>query len=137
VKRYQVYALGQDLYWLKAMTKVADEAVTVEPIQCPASYLECLNLLPEADPEALLLVDATRQPDIEAVVRRLCSLGWRYVVVVAADPHFRETYAVIEAGAYDYWPKSYVPAIIRQSVEGWLSQMEHEHGEDVVPEDKT
>jgi len=119
------------------VAEIADEAVTVEPIQCPASYLECLDRLPEADPEALLLVDATRQPNIEAVVRRLDKQGWRYVVVVAADPHCRGTYAVLDAGAYDYWPKSYTPAIIRQSVEGWLRQMEHEHGEDVVPEDKT
>jgi DNA-binding response OmpR family regulator len=137
VRRYQVYAWGRDAYWLKAVTRIVDEAVTVESIQCPASYPECLDRLPEVDPEALLLLDATRHPSIEAVVRHLQKQGWRYVVVVAADPHWREAHAVLEAKAYDYWPKSYVPAIIRQRVEGWLSQMKHEHGEDVVPEDKT
>jgi DNA-binding response OmpR family regulator len=137
VRRYQVYALGQDAYWLKAVARIADEAVTVEPIKCPASYLECLDHLPEVDPEALLLLDAAGDPNIEAVVRKLREQGWRYVGVVAADPYFREAHAVLEAGAYDYWPKSYVPATIRQKVEGWLSQMKHEHGEDVVPEDKT
>lgn len=138
MRRYRVYAFGgQDAYWLKAMAMIADEAVTVEPIQCPANYLECLDRLPEADPEALLLVDTTGQPNIEAVVRRLRKQGWRYIVVVAAVPYWRETHAVLEAGAYDYWRKSYDPAIIRQNVEQWLSQMEDEHEEDVVPEDKT
>ena len=129
MRRYQIYALGQDAYWLKAMTKVADQAVTVQPIQCSASYLERLGCLPDANPEALLLIDATRQPNVEAVVQRLREQGWRYVVVVAADPSWEEARAVLQGSVdYDYWGKSYDPAIIQRSVKECLAQMGQEEG---------
>jgi hypothetical protein len=125
VRRYQVYAWGQDEYWLKAVMKAADKAVRVEPILCPARCLEYLDRLPEADPEALMLVDATRQPDISAVVQSLRDQGWRYVVVVAADPSWKEARAVLRGTVgYDYWEKSYDPCVIQREIERCLTEME-------------
>jgi TusA-related sulfurtransferase len=98
--------LGQNPHWPKAVARIANEAIRVGPIQCSASYLECLDRLPEADPGSLLWVDATRQPKVRAVVQRLRQQGWRYVVVVTADPSWGEAHAVLRGTVgYDYWEK--------------------------------
>jgi len=121
MKRYQVYALGQDAYWLKAVAGIADESISVKPIHCTEDYPECLDRLPQADRKALILVDATGQPDVAAVVRWLREQGWRYVIVVAADPSWEDARAVLREGsAYDYWEKTYVLAIIRRNVKECL-----------------
>jgi hypothetical protein len=124
MRRYQVYALGQDTYWLKAVARIADESISVKLIHCTQGYPECLPRLPQADREALILVDATGQSDVATVVQWLRGQGWRYVVVVAADPSSREAHAVLrEAEGYDYWTKTYASKIIRRSIEECLSEM--------------
>ena len=124
MRRCQVYALGQDAYWLKAVTKATDEVVTVETIRYSANNMRCLDRLPEVDPEALLLVDATRQPDVAAMVKTLREQGWRYVVAVAADPSWKEARTVLREGAgHDYWEKSYVPQVIRRDIERCLAEI--------------
>jgi len=124
VERYQVYALGRDAYWLQAVARIADEAITVEPIRCPAAYPECLERLPTADRRALLLVDATGQPDVVGIVRGLRERGWQYVVVVAADPSWEEARAVLRGTVgHDYWEKSYVPDVIRRDVRRCLEEI--------------
>ena len=124
MKRYPIYAVGKDPYWLQAVARIADETITVELIPWSVSDPECLNRLPEAEAEALLLVDATGQDDLVAVAQQLYERGWRYVVIVAADPSSKEAHAVFwKARGYDYWKKTYVHEIIRRSIEQWLASM--------------
>jgi len=119
-----VYALGQDPYWLQAVAQASGDEITVAPIHCPESYLACLNDLPSVVPGAILLVDATRQAGISAVVRGLLELGWKYVVVVAADPSMKEARALLRGkAAFDYWPKSYVPTAIRRDLERCIDEI--------------
>ena len=104
-----VYALGRDPYWLTALRKATHRtAVELKGLACEGEIQQCIVKLPKADPEALILVDASGQTSIEAAVRALRAAGWRYVVVVAADPSAREAAAVLRGSlGYDYWEKSY------------------------------
>lgn len=113
--RRQVVAMGQDQYWLRAVEAGADEQTEVHTVRCEEGLINCLRRLPPAHPDTLLLVDATGQADIRRVARRLRADGWRRVIILAADPSFREARAVLqEASGYDYQPKSYDPGAIRR-----------------------
>ena len=121
---HRVIAIGRDPYWLNAVAAAAWPAVTVETIACPDAYPACLDHLPPADARALLLVDATGHADVAAVTHTLRSRGWRYAVVVAADPSTREARAVLrEGGAYDYWPKSWSSKAIRRALARCVSEI--------------
>lgn len=125
----QVYALGRDIYWLEAMARIAGEALAVTAIPCPGNYPGCLDDLPPAEPGALLLVDATNQGDIPGIVQHLRQRGWAYVVVVAADPSWKEATEVLRGGAaYDYWPKSYKSSAIRGEIERCLAEIQTSKG---------
>lgn len=120
----RVYALARDSYWLQATKEAADESIEVEPIPCHTGYPECLETMPSADPESLLLVDATGHADVVGIVQGLLARGWRYIVVVAADPSWKEAHAVLKiAQGYDYWQKSYVPNCIRQKIRVWQEEV--------------
>ena len=117
MNQHRVIAIGRDPYWLDAVAAATWAAVTVETIACPDEYPGCLDHLPPADAEALLLVDATAHADIATVTHTLRERGWRYTVVVAADPSTREARAVFrEGGAYDYWPKSWSSRAIQRAI---------------------
>ncbi|MBN1641805.1 MAG: hypothetical protein JXA09_11265 [Anaerolineae bacterium] len=117
MNRHRVVAIGRDPYWLNAVAAAAWAAIAVETIPCQDDYPACLEHLPAADPEALLLVDATGHADVAAVTCALRARGWRYAVVVAADPSTREARAVLREGtAYDYWPKSWSSRTIRRAL---------------------
>jgi hypothetical protein len=114
---HRVIAIGRDPYWLEAVAAATWAAVTIETIACLDEYPGCLDHLPPADADALLLVDATGHADVAAVAHALRARGWRYTVVVAADPSTREARAVLrEGGAYDYWPKSWSSTAIRRAL---------------------
>lgn len=120
-----VYALGQDAYWVDAMVRSGDESVRVQPIRCPGGYDECLGQVAEIARDVLLFVDATDQQDVVATAARLQQLGFRYVVVVAADPSAREAHAVFQEGkAFDYIQKTYVSQVIRADIARCLAEIE-------------
>ena len=124
-QRHRVYALGEDRYWLKAISEAAGETIEVRTVPCPATYVECMELLPQADPGAILLVDTIRGLDMEDTVRKLRRRNWQYVVVVAADPSAKEARAVLQEGAaYDYWEKSYDHQAIRRQITQCLAEIE-------------
>jgi hypothetical protein len=133
--RHTVFALGRDTFWLDA-TGRAGGKVPVQLIRCHGDYLRCLDHLPAPDPQALLLVDATGDPDIAATVRVLRRRGWRYVVAVAADPSWRQARAVLARSAgYDYWKKSYEPDVIRRDIATCLDDIRLETRENLVADD--
>ena len=114
---HRVLAIGRDPYWLDAVTAAAWTAITVETIACANGYPGCLDHLPAASAEAILLVDATGHADVADVTHALRERGWRYVVVVAADPSTREARDVLrKGGAFDYWPKSWSSRAIRSAL---------------------
>jgi hypothetical protein len=122
VSERRVYAMGCDPYWLRAVEdSAAGYAVAVAT--CPGSLAKCLDLLPEAGPTDLLLVDATGQSDIAGVANRLWDAGWRHIVVVAADPSYKEAHTVLrKTRAQDYWQKTYETQAIRTSILGFWAE---------------
>ena len=109
----RIYALGQDRYWLATIKNIEVKNAVFKIIQCPAGLLECLDYLPAPEEGSLILLDASGQADVEAMVRRLRDQGWRYVIVVAADQNAKKAIAVLRRNlAFDYWEKTYdIPPI--------------------------
>jgi hypothetical protein len=129
---FSVYALSKDSYWLKALAEIADESVVIELLPI-SDHPEYLRSLPITNDQALLLVDTAAYPDVVSFVRQLIVQGWRFVVVVAAIPSWKETRSLLrEAGAYDYWQKSYATKTIRSAIKGCITQIE----EDTSPHHK-
>ena len=132
-----VYALSQDRYWLEALVQAADAGVTVRPVECLDGYPDCLTGLPEADPKALFLLDATGQSDVgplargaggyscsPVTARRLRARGWPHIVVVAADPCSDQARAVLrERVADDYWHKTYARRAIQRDLRQYLQEV--------------
>jgi len=105
----RVVAAGQDEYWLTAVQEATAEwAGDTHILKCPGELLKCISNLPEPDADTVLLVDASAEGDMEQVVAALRARGWRYVIVVAADPNAKEATAVLRRNlGYDYWEKTY------------------------------
>jgi hypothetical protein len=124
MKRPALYAVSRDRYWLEAIAQLADTGLVVEPLECSQGYPDCLQELPEASPEALLLLDATGQGDVAYLSRLLRARGWRHVVVVAADPCSEEARAVLKQGAADdYWHKTYAREAIQRDVNQYIADV--------------
>jgi hypothetical protein len=124
MSRRCVYAVSRDRYWLEAVARAATADVTVERIECPNGYPDCLNELPEAASEAILLLDATGQSDVVYLARRLHNGGWEHIVVVAADPCSKEARAVLkERVADDYWHKTYAREAIQRDLGQYLQEI--------------
>jgi hypothetical protein len=118
-----VYALSQDPFWREAVAKATVAGVTVKPVECPDGYPDCLKWLTPADPEALLLLDATGQEDVAYLARLLRTHGWRHIVVVAADPCSTKARAVLTQGtADDFWHKTYARDVIRRDLRQYLQE---------------
>jgi hypothetical protein len=125
VNKFQIYALGQDAYWLDVVKNISGETFTLEIIQCPGDLRDCLYRLPRADVKTLVLIDASWQSDIENMVQSLRSLGWSYIVVVAADPSVKEARAILRGNlGYDYWKKTYVASVIQSYINKCLEEIE-------------
>ena len=121
--RRVVYAVTTDEYWRNILSQVGDETFRIETVYCPEGYPNCLENLPDAAPAALLLLDATGLPDVAGTVRRLRQRGWRYIVVVAADPSAHEARAVFKAGGHDYWAKASDASVARRQVQECLQKI--------------
>lgn len=105
----RVIALGQDVYWLNAVHQAMTGWV------CEVCTLKSLSGLPGSDSKTVLLLDASGQRDVEEAVAGLRARGWRYVVVVAADPSAKQAASVLRRHlGYDYWEKTYDEEEIRR-----------------------
>lgn len=120
----RMYAMSQDCHWLQVLRDLPDKLISGGKFYCSNDYPFCLNQLGEPDRNALLLIDATGQSNIAETVSQLRKQGWRYVVVVAADPSSKEAHAVFkEAGGYDYLVKCYTHKSIQNELERCLNEI--------------
>lgn len=103
----KIFALGKDKYWLTVL-KNLELNVSLKTIHCLGKLPACLDALPEVETNAIILLDASGQANIKEGVRVLRNRGWRYVVVVAADPSANEATVMFRNKlAHDYWVKTY------------------------------
>ena len=123
-----IVAVGQDEYWLTAIKKATSSwAGTPNLLECPKELSECIAGLPAPDADAVLLVDASGERDMERVVTLLRSRGWKYVIVVAADPSAKEAVSVLRRNlGYDYWEKTYDRNDICERVRESFDEIERE-----------
>lgn len=122
-----IYAISRDKHWLDAISRIADSSIVVITIECSNAYPECLESVAEDQPRSLLLLDATGQTNLRESVVELRDLGWRYVIVVAADQSSSEARAVLQSGlAYDYQKKSYAVGVIRRSISQTLREIDRD-----------
>ena len=120
-----VIAIGEDGYWLAAVKKAGEDGLDIHVVSCDHPLIKCLDCLPDADINKLLLVDAFSKVDVSEIVSILSERGWRHIVVVAADPTSREVYRVLhESGGYDYWTKTYRVPEIRLKIRRCLDEIE-------------
>jgi hypothetical protein len=114
----RIIAFGQDEYWLSAIQRAA-AGWTGEPetVKCPGSLLKCISRLPKPDIKSVVLVDASGQGRMEKIVTALVSLGWEYVIVVAANFNANDAAGVLREKGHDYWPKTYDEEVIRNQVQ--------------------
>jgi len=120
-----VLAVGQDEYWLTAVHKAtagwAGEPITVK---CPGDLLQCISSLPHPTAGTVVLVDAAGQGDVQQVVAGLRVRGWKYVIVVAADPSAKEAASVLRRNlGYDYWEKTYDEEDIRHRLKACFDEI--------------
>jgi hypothetical protein len=124
MNRRDVYAVSRDRFWLEAMARIEVTGVQIQPVECPDGYPDCLKGLPEADPEALLLLDATGQDDVATLARQLRARGWQHIVVIAADPCSHVARSVLrERIADDYWHKTYAREDILRDLRQYLQEV--------------
>jgi hypothetical protein len=120
----QIIVIGEDRYWLEAVQAVTINEATITIIQCQDPLLECLDCLPKPDLAALILVDAYSRLSIVEIVSKLFQLGWRYIVVVAADPSVKEAQQILrQSQNFDYWPKTYVTNVIQNKIGQMLQKI--------------
>ena len=121
----RVVAVGQDAYWLEAVKNaMAGWAGDSVMVKCPEDFPDCIGNLPAPEVNAVLLVDASGQGEMEQVVAGLRARGWRYVIVVAADPSAKEAAAVLRRNqGYDYWEKTYDGDNIRKRVKECFAEI--------------
>jgi hypothetical protein len=121
----RVVALGQDEYWLSAVSRAMHnwDGETIS-VKCPGELQRCIPDLPEPDPASVLIVDASGQGKMDEVVAALRSQGWPFVIVVAADPNAKEAISVLRTNlGYDYWEKTYDEADIRNRVKACFNEI--------------
>lgn len=123
-----VVAAGQDAYWLVAVQQATAEwENNAHTLKCPGDLLKCISNLHEPDADTILLVDASGQSDMEQVVKGLRARGWRYVIVVAADPNAKEATAVLRGNlGYDYWEKTYDEEKIHDRLKACFNEITEE-----------
>lgn len=130
-----IYAFSQDTYWLNVIKKIRLEAIQLKIIQCSGAMPDCFKRLPDTNSDALILVDAYgHSDDIRVVIQNLRNLGWKYVVVITADPTVKESLDVLrEQLGFDYWAKTYVASSIRLSITKCLAEIQDDRKSRVFP----
>jgi hypothetical protein len=115
----RILAIGLDEYWLTAVQKAtASQSNYVRTRKFSGDPLKCDFALPRPNTNTLLLLDASGQLDMEQVVRKYRSAGWKYVIVVAADSSFKQAVSILRRNlGYDYWEKTYEDSEIYKRIE--------------------
>jgi len=123
--KMRVTAIGQDPYWLAhVQNATAGSAGKPPTLKCGGDLLKCVSGLPRPNDRTVLLVDASGQGELERVVTELRCMGWKYVIVVAADPSAKEATAVLRRNlGYDYWEKTYDEQEIRTRVKNCMKEI--------------
>lgn len=123
--KMSVIALGQDLYWLDAVLDATSTLTGIAPAKkFSGSPLRSISQLPRPNSHTVILLDASGQVDVAGVVLEFRAAGWRYVVVVAADPSANEAIAVLRRNiGYDYWQKTYDEDAIREKVQCCITEI--------------
>jgi hypothetical protein len=123
--KMRILAMGQDLYWFAAMKKAI--AILEDDLLSPRKQfrsVKCAADLPRANANTLLLIDASEQLNLEATIVQLRQQGWRYVVVVSADPTAKQATAVLHWDqGYDYWEKTYDEQRIGKQVQAFFDEI--------------
>ncbi|HLO13654.1 MAG TPA: hypothetical protein VK206_02420 [Anaerolineales bacterium] len=124
----RVYAFGRDKYWLDAINNVKLDNVILETVHCSECLSDCLDDLPNPDPDALVLIDIfSPRETIDNVLRNLRNRGWRNIVVIAADPSVKESRDVFlerQGSDYrDYRNKTYDVSMIKSMIEKSLRDL--------------
>lgn len=121
----RVLAIGQDDYWLNAVQQATvDYAANPAILKCSGALLKCISNLPRPKADTILLVDASGQEDLPCVVQKLRTEGWKYVIVVAADPSAKEATSVLRRNlGYDYWAKTYDEQEIRSQIDNCFEEI--------------
>jgi len=123
--KMKIVAVGQDPYWLAAVQKASQlwsgETAT---LKCIDDLVNCIGGLAAPQINTLLLVDASGQGNMEQIVTSLREKGWKYVIVVAADPSAKEATAVLRRNlGYDYWEKTYEEQEIRKRLKACFDEI--------------
>jgi hypothetical protein len=104
--KLQTWVLSNDSAWFNALRRASVTEREVQRVSCQGSLPNCLERL-AAPPAATLLLDVGGQPDAVLLVRQARQQGWAKVIVIVADPQWREAYSVISKGGADsYWVKT-------------------------------
>jgi hypothetical protein len=122
-----IVAVGQDEFWLTAVERASAGWQQKAPytLECPDDFTDCISSLPASDEDSVLLVDASGQGNMESIVAMLRSRGWKYVIVVAADPSAKEAVSVLHRNlGYDYWEKTYDEDDIRERMKLTFNEIE-------------
>jgi hypothetical protein len=123
----RIYAFGKDPYWLVALKKAtANSTIELVCNLCEGCILESVEKLSLADKESIILLDVYGQTDIWKTVRTLRMLGWRFIIVVAADRSEKAAIKILhdELG-FDYWEKTYDAQETRLNIEQCLGEIEN------------
>lgn len=124
----RILAVGQDTYWLTAIQHATANLMEELPRhKRRKDFVKCISDLPRPHPNTILLLDASDQRDLVNAVKGLRARGWKYVVVVAADPSVRQATAVLrqELG-FDYWIKTYDEEQIREQIRNCFAEIAEE-----------
>ena len=77
----------------------------------------------DAEPDGLIIIDATAVEDVEELVSRLrTERPERRIVVVTASPDWVHARAAFEAGAADYLPKTLSPKQLLETFQRLLQR---------------
>jgi thiaminase len=134
-----IMAMGQDAYWLAAVHNATkDWSNNPRTYKCSGDLEKHIADLPKPDDNTVLLLDTAGQGDMEIVIVSLRSRGWKYVIVVTADPSAKEAPSILRRNlGYDYWAKTYDEADIREQVQSCFEEIIMEEQMKILKQDKS
>jgi len=119
-----LYVCSGSSRWLATVLSAAKDEFVVKVVECQLSDPRRWAELGRPSGTALMLIDSALGPDIEKSIPILRKAGWKHVVVVAANPTWKQARAVLrDAGGFDYWSKTYDPKILRADLMRCLQEM--------------
>lgn len=122
------YVLSQDISFLNALKQINLGFVSFEIGSLQIGDKGCLESTPPVNAKEIIIIDATSKCDLEAVIHQLTDIGWKNVIVVAADPSANEALLVFRDNpTFDYWEKTYVVSKIELKLGNYFHEMDQDH----------